>query len=167
MFSASLQVLTIMDLDFNILSPNTRLRSTILKTIVVLIYSKPLNKKNTPQKLYFSLLILLPPFCVLSLPIYSLIIAGLKFYVNFVDFYASPQDDVLRHSNCVATLSFFIYVLGIVVMLLRHSIYDFAFEIELRLSQPYFDCRDLPFQSCVFNVFRDTALVMYNCRPLD
>ena len=51
-----------------------------------------------------------------------------------MDFYASPQDDVSRHSNHIATLSPFIYVLGIIVMLSRHSTGDFAFEIELRLS---------------------------------
>ena len=29
----------------------------------------------------------------------------------------------------------------------------FAFEIKLRLSRHYFECRDLPFQSCVAKVY--------------
>ena len=35
------------------------------------------------------------------------------------------------------------------------------------MSRHYFYCCDLPFQSLVFKVGRDTALLMYNCRPLE
>ena len=52
-------------------------------------------------------------------------------------------------------------------MLLRHSTYGFAFEIELRQLRHYFDYRDLPFQSRVFKVYRDIALVVYNYQPLE
>ena len=79
--------------------PKHLVRIKYSKNIIVLIYSKPLNKKNTLQKLYFALFILLMLILRLSLPIYSPIIARLEFYVKFVDFSESPQDDVSRHSN--------------------------------------------------------------------
>ena len=49
------------------------------------------------------------------------------------------------------------------MMLLRHLTDDFAFDIELRLSQHYFDYRDLPFQSCVFKVYHDILIVPRHC----
>ena len=51
-------------------------------------------------------------FYALSLIIYSPIIARPKFKADFVGFYASPRDDVSRHSNPVTTLSPLRGVLG-------------------------------------------------------
>ena len=65
-----------------------------------------------------------------------------------------------RHSNCVATLSPFFCVLGIIMMLSRHYTNDFALKMNL-------DCRDLPFQSCVVKVCLDITLMMYSFRPLE
>ena len=135
MISACLQVQTVMKIDFQctILISSAHINYSKEKLSKLHCRSTKNNLKNSYQRklystlakicCYYYFLSALLSFRALSLIIYSPIIVGPEFKADFVDFYASSQDRVSRHCR----RSYVSW--GIIVMLSRHCIDDFALRL--------------------------------------